>query len=71
LEDLLDTTIRVFVPPNKSIGRQGLRAIARQVFIWAATHYWKLKTTSVRVGESSVGDLETTAERPTTSSAAS
>jgi hypothetical protein len=28
LEDLLDTTIRVFVPPRNSIGRQGLRAIA-------------------------------------------
>ena len=29
LEDLLGTTIRVFVPPCNSIGRQGLRAIAR------------------------------------------
>jgi hypothetical protein len=28
LEDLLGTTIRVFVPPNNTIGRQGLRAIA-------------------------------------------
>lgn len=27
LEDLLGTTIRVFVPPNNTIGRQGLRAI--------------------------------------------
>lgn len=30
LEDLLDTTIRVFVPPYNAIGRQGLRAIARE-----------------------------------------
>lgn len=29
LEDLLGATIRVFVPPYNSIGRQGLRAIAR------------------------------------------
>ena len=29
LEELLGTTIRVFVPPHNSIGRQGLRAIAR------------------------------------------
>jgi hypothetical protein len=29
LEDLLGTTIRVFVPPRNAIGRQGLRAIAR------------------------------------------
>jgi peptidoglycan/xylan/chitin deacetylase (PgdA/CDA1 family) len=29
LEDLLGTTIRVFVPPHNSIGRQGLHAIAR------------------------------------------
>ena len=28
LEDLLSTTIRVFVPPRNTIGRQGLRAIA-------------------------------------------
>ncbi len=28
LEDLLGTNIRVFVPPNNTIGRQGLRAIA-------------------------------------------
>jgi hypothetical protein len=28
LEDLLGATIRVFVPPNNTIGRQGLRAIA-------------------------------------------
>lgn len=28
LEDLLGTTIRVFVPPQNTIGRQGLRAIA-------------------------------------------
>jgi Uncharacterized protein conserved in bacteria (DUF2334) len=28
LEDLLGTTIRVFVPPHNTIGRQGLRAIA-------------------------------------------
>lgn len=30
LEDLLGTTIRVFVPPHNAIGRQGLRAIARE-----------------------------------------
>jgi len=30
LEDLLGTTIRVFVPPHNTIGRQGLRAIARE-----------------------------------------
>src|SRR5262249_4025664 len=29
LEDLLNTTSRVFVPPHNTIGRQGLRAIAR------------------------------------------
>jgi hypothetical protein len=29
LEDLLGTTVRVFVPPHNTIGRQGLRAIAR------------------------------------------
>jgi Uncharacterized protein conserved in bacteria (DUF2334) len=28
LEDLLSTTIRVFVPPHNTIGRQGLRALA-------------------------------------------
>jgi hypothetical protein len=28
LEDLLDATIRVFVPPHNAIGRRGLRAIA-------------------------------------------
>jgi len=30
LEDLLGTTIRVFVPPYNAIGRQGLKAIARE-----------------------------------------
>jgi len=30
LEDLLGTTIRVFVPPHNAIGHQGLRAIARE-----------------------------------------
>jgi hypothetical protein len=30
LEDVLDTTVRVFVPPHNTIGRQGLRAIARE-----------------------------------------
>ena len=30
LEDLLDTEIRVFVPPRNTIGRQGLRALAAQ-----------------------------------------
>ena len=30
LEDLLQTTIRVFVPPHNAIGRQGLRAIAAE-----------------------------------------
>jgi hypothetical protein len=30
LEDLLETTIRVFVPPRNRIGRQGLRAIAKE-----------------------------------------
>ena len=29
LEDLLGTTVRVFVPPRNTIGRQGLRAIAQ------------------------------------------
>jgi hypothetical protein len=29
LEDVLSTSVRVFVPPRNSIGRQGLRAIAR------------------------------------------
>jgi hypothetical protein len=29
LEDLLGTSIRVFVPPHNAIGREGLRAIAR------------------------------------------
>jgi Uncharacterized protein conserved in bacteria (DUF2334) len=29
LEDVLSTQVRVFVPPRNSIGRQGLRAIAR------------------------------------------
>jgi hypothetical protein len=29
LEDLLSTTIRVFVPPRNTIGRQGLRTLAR------------------------------------------
>jgi hypothetical protein len=30
LEDLLDTTIRVFVPPHNVIGSEGLQAIARE-----------------------------------------
>jgi peptidoglycan/xylan/chitin deacetylase (PgdA/CDA1 family) len=30
LEDLLNTTIRVFVPPHNAIGRRGLKAIARE-----------------------------------------
>ena len=30
LEDLLDTKIRVFVPPHNAIGRSGLRAIAQE-----------------------------------------
>jgi predicted deacetylase len=30
LEDLLGTTIRVFVPPHNTIGQQGLRAIAQE-----------------------------------------
>ena len=30
LEELLDTRIRVFVPPRNTIGRQGLRAIAKE-----------------------------------------
>lgn len=30
LEDLLETTIRVFVPPHNAIGRQGLRALASE-----------------------------------------
>ena len=29
LEDLLDTTVRVFVPPHNGIARRGLRAVAR------------------------------------------
>ena len=29
LEELLDTTVRVFVPPHNAIGRRGLRAVAR------------------------------------------
>jgi hypothetical protein len=30
LEGLLDTTVRVFVPPHNAIGREGLHAIARE-----------------------------------------
>ena len=29
LEELLDTTVRVFVPPHNAIGRRGLQAVAR------------------------------------------
>lgn len=29
LEELLDTTVRVFVPPHNAIGRRGLRAVTR------------------------------------------
>jgi len=46
LEDLLGTTIRVFVPPRNALGRQGLRALARAGLALGGTaglrHGWAL-----------------------------